>query len=269
MNTRILKEKPVASLRLALFASAGFSLVLTSAPAQVVIEGGPGPIQLSDRDGRPEPAVPGKVPGDVIKPLEKVPQAATGIEANTPEAVEIEPDPTSSVSVRVPVERPNTLNPDKLAAPDAAEPGSISSAVPALDVAAAKRKAELIRELGISDSGTGAKMAFTTENLYEKDSALITSVAIPQLKLLAEFIRLTNHKGVAVTYRFEPALRIEKLAWERSVSLVEWMKTMGGLPDSVFTVNDPAKVPVPDQAPVVGADKNLPVERIEVVVDYR
>ncbi len=256
MKTRTLTTSICAPFQLAMLAAAGLIISLPGVYAQVVIEGGPGPIQRSDQDGRPEPVVPGGVPIPFSK------EAQIPVEPETPETAVIQPDAKSRATVLVPVKSPD--------ASVSAEAGAVTSAVPAMDVATAKRKAELVRELGIAESSTGAKIAFSTQNLYEKDSALITTVATRQLQLLAEFIRLSDRKGIAVTYHFTPDLQIEKLAWQRSVSLVEWMKTFGGLPQTAFTVMDPEQVS--DSAPsrIVGeVESSVPLDRIEIVVENR
>jgi len=256
MKTPTLPTSIRAPFHLAMLAAAGLLANHPFAYAQVVIEGGPGPIQKSDQDGLPEPVLP----GGAAAPFAKEPQIP--MEPEPPETAVIQPNAQSPATILVPVKSP--------AAPVTGEAGAVSSTVPAMDVVTAKRKAELVRELGIAESSTGAKIAFSTRNLYETDSALIAGVATRQLQLLAEFIRLSSHKGIGVTYHYTPALQIEKLAWQRSVSLVEWMKTFGALPQTAFTVMDPEEVTQADPSRIVGeVEASSPLDRIEIVVDYR
>ena len=247
----------------AAIAAAGVMLALTASHAQVVIEGGPGVIQISDRDGKPEPVVPGGVPQGAPIPFDpNVPGGGTP-DAAAPRAVTMRPDPQSPVTVRVAAKPAPPVKP-------AVEPGSVVAAVPTVDVDAAKRKSEIIRDLGIADSGTSAKVAILTQNLYEKDSALITTVANPQLALLAEFIRLSPHREILVTYQFSPTLHAEGLAWDRSASLVEWMKGKGQLASSTFTVNEPTHlVETPNATPPVDPATTPPYGKVEVVINYR
>ncbi len=247
----------------AAIAAAGVMLALTASHAQVVIEGGPGVIQISDRDGKPEPVVPGGVPQGAPIPFDpNVPGGGTP-DAAAPRAVTMRPDPQSPVTVRVAAKPAPPVKP-------AVEPGSVVAAVPTVDVDAAKRKSEIIRDLGIADSGTSAKVAILTQNLYEKDSALITTVANPQLALLAEFIRLSPHREILVTYQYSPTLHAEGLAWDRSVSLVEWMKGKGQLASSTFTVNEPTHlVETPNATPPVDPATTPPYGKVELVINYR
>lgn len=260
MNPKPFPNPPrLSTILLAGFTSA---FCIVGAEAQVVIEGGPGVIQISDRDGRPEPVVPGGVPQGAPVPFETQPPSAVLIESTPPTSVEVQPDPSSPVTVRVPV-----LPAPK---PVPAVEGTAAPAVPPLDVASAKRKAELIRELGIADSGTGAKIAFATEDLYEKDSAQIEPLAKERLELLAEFVRLQPLKKIALTYHFSPTLHNETIAWQRSVILVEWLKLQGKITGAPFTVNEPTvMVEEPRNQVAANTDTIPPFEKVEIVIEYR
>lgn len=268
MNT---PNRSLPSLLVPVLGLAGF--LVSDLPAQVVIEGGPGVIQISDRDGEPEPVVPGGVPGGAPVPLEPGLPTAILVDPTPPSAIEIETEADPSVTVRVPVERPVPPARVREIAPAAAviDPAeSADPAVSAVDVAKAKRKAELVRALGIADSGTGATIAIDTENLYEEDTALVDPVAKQTLLDLAEFIRLSRHEGVTVTYQYSPSLHGEELAWKRSVSLIEWMKVSGALSETKFTIEEPVRVVESVPTPATGdGETALPQNRVALVIDYR
>lgn len=246
----------------AAIAAAGVVLALTASHAQVIIEGGPGVIQISDRDGKPEPVVPGGVPNGAPIPFSKNVPGAGSPDAADPRAVTMRPDPQSPVTVRVATKpAPPAKTP---------EPGAVVAAVPQVDVAAAKRKAEIIRELNIADSGTGAKVAILAAGLYVEGGAPIDPIADEKLALLAEFIRLSDQDGVTITYHYTPDLHLEALAWDRSVSFVEWMKTKGRLPQATFTVEDPVKIlETPGASVAVDPATAPPYGKIEVEIRYR
>ncbi len=127
-----------------------------------------------------------------------------------------------------------------------------------------------MRALGLNDSGTGAAASFFTEEFFDENTAVISSAAADSLELLAEFIRLTPNEELAVTYHYAPTLHGEELAWQRALSMVEWLKTRGGLAASNFVVRNPEIVtePTPTEA---ADDGDLAVlrNRISLVVDYR
>lgn len=246
---------------------AGALVGLPIAKGQVVIEAGPGVVQLSDQDGRPEPVVPGNVPNGAVVPVppDPVPPSARFQDRSRVRSIEMQPVPNSPVTVVVPTEP--AANPARTS-PVAAVPAA--PAVPEVDVDAARRKAELVRELGLNDSGTGAAAAFFSDGFFDENTAIVSSAAADSLALLAEFIRLSPHQQIAVNYEYAPSLHNEELAWQRSLSVVEWLKTRGGLAASNFVVLDPVIVTEP--TPTTAADDgDLAVlrNRVTVVVDYR
>lgn len=262
MKTNLRPNFSTPALPLFALVATGALLCVGDGRAQVVIEGGPGVIQISDRDGKPEPVVPGGVPQGAPVPLEREAPGPVTIETQVPQAVTIQPDPTSPVTVRVPVKP----------APPVATPPDEPAIVAAreVDVTAAKRKAEIIRELNIADSGTGAKVAILAAGLYVEGGAPIDPIADEKLALLAEFIRLSDQDGVTVTYHYTPDLHLEALAWDRSVSFVEWMKTKGKLPQATFTVEDPVKIlETPGASVAVDPATAPPYGKIEVEIRYR
>lgn len=262
MKTNLRPNSSTPALPLFALIATGALLCVGDGRAQVVIEGGPGVIQISDRDGRPEPVVPGGVPQGAPIPFDREAPGPVTIETQAPRAVTIQPDPTSPVTVRVPVRpvAPAATPPD--------QPAIVASRE--VDVTAAKRKAEIIRELNIADSGTGAKVAILAAGLYVEGGAPIDPIADEKLALLAEFIRLSDQEGVTITYHYTPGLHLEGIAWDRSVSFVEWMKTKGKLPQATFTVEDPVKVTeTPGASVAVDPATAPPYGKIEVEIRYR
>lgn len=240
----------------------GSLLALPLLQAQVVIEGGPGVVQISDQDGRPEPVVPGGARAVVPAPPDPVPPVERFQDRSRVRSVEMQPVPDSPVTVLVPTE---PVANEVRTSPVAAVP-----AVPEVDVDVARRKAELVRALGLNDSGTGAAAAFFSDGFFDENTAIVSSAAAESLALLAEFIRLSPHQRIAVNYEYAPSLHNEELAWQRSLGVVEWLKTRGGLAASNFVVLDPVIVtePTPTTAEDDG-DLAVLRNRVTVVVDYR
>jgi len=227
---------------------------IAAANAQVVIEGGPGVVQRTGEDGEPVAVAP--------VPFEADSSNAAAIETEPPAAVEVQPDPRSSVVVRVPVVDPP--------GPEPSVEGTAAPEVPTLDVASAKRRGELVRELGIADSGTGAKIAFDTDSLYERDLAVIDSSLEGSLELLAEFARLLPVGRVVITYHYSPTLHSETLAWQRSVSLAEWLRLEGGIAGPSFTLNEPTVKDGGARAQAAATTGPIPpLEKVEIMIEYR
>jgi len=252
MNTKTpSKPKLFPAIALAGLAS---TLGIAAANAQVVIEGGPGIVQRTGPDGEAIAVAP--------VPFREDPSNAVEIATEPPAAVEMLPDPGSSVVVRVPVVDPPRPEPsvERTAAP----------AVPTLDVPSSKRRGELVRELGIADSGTGAKIAFGTESLYEEDSTAIDSSLEGSLELLAEFVRLLPVGRVVITYHYSPTLHSQTLAWQRSFSLAEWLRLEGEVSGPSFTVNEPAvKEEAPRDQAAATTGPIPPLEKVEIMIVYR
>lgn len=252
------------------------SLVAPVAVSQVVIEGGPGVIQLSDQDGRPEPAnsAPVNAPASAVVPAPPQTTPPAGLFQGNSRVrsmdLQVPADPNVTVSVPIVTPAPESAAAPGAAAPGAAAPGAAAPANPEVNVDVARRRAELVRAVGLNDSGTGAAGAFFTENFYEPDLAVVSSAAGDTMALLAEFLRLTPHTEIAVTYHYAPTLHNEELAWQRALSAVEWLKTRGGLAASNFVVRNPEIVTTPTPTPAED-DGDLAVlrNRISFVITYR
>lgn len=215
------------------------------AQGKVVIEGGPGEIQISDRDGRPEPVRPGGAASN--NPVRRTDQMIPPADLGTPPrgAIAIPPQSTSPATV---------LIPRKMAvAPDAA----IGITVPAAanvskdSVETAKRLAEIRRDLGIADAAMQSLIKLDTENLFTVGAATIDPIATDTLVKIAEYIRLVDEEKVAVTYHFAIPLNDKALALDRSVALVSWMTKEGGLDKTEFVINTPDEVKVATPTPAV------------------
>lgn len=247
------------------------TLVAPVAVSQVVIEGGPGVIQLSDQDGRPEPAnsAPVNAPASAVVPAppQTTPPAGLFQGNSRVRSMDLQVPADPNVTVSVPIVTPA---PEPSVAPGAAAPGAAAPANPEVNVDVARRRAELVRAVGLNDSGTGAAGAFFTENFYEPDLAVVSSAAGDTMAQLAEFLRLTPHTEIAVTYHYAPTLHNEELAWQRALSAVEWLKTRGGLAASNFVVRNPEIVTTPTPTPAED-DGDLAVlrNRISFVITYR
>jgi hypothetical protein len=200
----------------------------------VVIEGGPDTIQISDRDGKPEPIDPTRVTG---------PDAVTADEPANPGGLR---PPVTPVT-----DRP--LSPRPAPGPVMGPAGSTVVPAPAspprtLAVSEAKRLAELKRELNIHDTGTNAALSLGMENVFVAGGATIDPVAVDRLTLLAEYLVLALAGEINLTYHYAPNLHDKDLAWARSVAMIKWMTEKGGLAESTFTIRNPEIVTEPAPA---------------------
>ncbi len=239
----------VTSLGLVAFLAAALPL-----SAQLVIEAGPGAVQLSDRDGEVE-VIP--APGVTsIEPLQAVPG---GPVTEIDETITVQPNQLESTTVNVPVEvEPRDPiadvkplpNPVVVTEPSATVVASEPTGVPVpsaeieIGPEVAARMAELSRELSIQNTASGATLAMTTEGLYTKGTSAIDPLLESQLSLIAEYIRLSENEMVEVTYHYLPDEVPELLAWQRSLAFVNWMKTKGLTVNQVYTIADPEAVVV-------------------------
>lgn len=230
---------------------------LNSATAQsVVIEGGPDTVQISDRDGKPEPITPQRATG---------PNAVTRDEQTIPEGLL---PPEVPAGARPPGPRPA---PGRMVGPAGISPAREPAAAPqTLAAGEAKRLAELKRELGILDTGTSAALTLDMQNVFVAGAATIDAIAVEKLTLIAEYFQLALAKEIRLTYHFAPNLHDEDLAWARSVAMIKWMTENGGLAESGFTIRNPEKVRVPTPT-TVPDDGNLTAmqNRLEFNVIFR
>ena len=239
------------SVRIVLF-SALMLFPLGKATAQsVVIEGGPDTIQISNRDGKPEPITPGAASREsqanrpVVKPSIRPVNAVPA------------PSPTRAMGPAGPAATPPIT-------PEAGAPPRT------LAVGEAKRIAELKRELGIFDTGTSAALSLNIENVFMPGAATIDVIAEPKLSLIAEYIQLALAREIQLTYHYAPNLHDKDQAWARSVAMVKWMTEKGGMAESSFTILNPevvteaAPTAVPDDGELAAMQN-----RIEFTVLFR
>lgn len=211
------------------------AMLLFSIPAyaqeRVVIEGGPAEIQISDRDGRPEP----------VDPANNKPGEPAAVLPPTPDSVVVQPVPTSDVEVLVPVK------------PEKGTRFTITEIKPAPTVPPAseqvtpeesKRMAEIKRELGISESATAARAVLKAEEVFTEKSPLIADAAKPTLKMLAEFMEISPKDSASVSYRYVATKESESDARTRAFALVDHLSKMAGATTTEFTILDPKPVTV-------------------------
>lgn len=223
---------------------------------RVVIEGGPDTVQISDRDGKPEPITPARVTG---------PNAVTANEQTIPDGLL----PTGTP----PTDRPLSPRP----APGAVMGPAGVAVVPAtatpprtLAVSEAKRIGELKRELNIHDTGTSAALSLDMENVFVAGAATIDPIAADRLALIAEYLVLALAQEINLTYHFAPNLHDKDLAWARSVAMIKWMTERGGLAESTFTIRNPEVVTAPAPAATTeDADLATMQNRLDFDVIFR
>ena len=208
-------------------------MLLLAVPAysqnKVVIEGGPGEVQISDRDGKAEPVDPrnNKI-GEPVAVLPPVPEAAV-----------VQPVPTSDVKVLVPIEKPDvrgktvTKMKPKPTAPR--EPEQISPE-------ASKRMAEIKRELEMAESAGAARVVFTADEIFSKKSPVINDTAELSLKMLVEFMGLSPKDAATISYKFVAAEESETSARLRALALADYLSKIAGTTRDDFTVLDPEPV---------------------------
>lgn len=115
---------------------------------------------------------------------------------------------------------------------------------PPQSVATIKRLSELRRELNIAESAARARIMLPADDLFEEANPVaIDQFAEPALKQISEYLLLTNKKKITVTSYYAPDQENGKaLAWNRSLSFIEWMEDQGGLPADSINSTRPAPV---------------------------
>ncbi len=210
--------------------------------AQVVIEGGPGTVQISDKDGQPENT--NSVPS-ISRPITSaVPAVAGGTLGDGEKVLSVEANALEGTSVNLPAMKENVkVAPSGPVAAVSVVPVKVTQRNPTT----VKRLAELKRELEIQDAGNRAAVAVTTEGLFKEDTEVIDDLSISRLQTIAEYLRLSEEDQVDVTYHFDASEESKESAWGRSLSIVNWMETKGQVTRNIFRLNDPvqaARTPV-------------------------
>ncbi len=211
--------------------SAAFLLFSIPAHAddRIVIEGGPAEIQISDRDGRPEP----------VDPANNKPGEPAAVLPPIPSAVVIQPIPTSDVEVLVPVKRVNM--PGKTIT-DVMPTPTIPPSPKQVSPETSKRIAEIKRELKIAESATAARAIFKADEVFSENSPVIEDTAKPTLKMLAEFMELSPKDAASVSYRYIATKESESDARLRAFALVDYLSKFAGATSTEFTILDPKPV---------------------------
>lgn len=214
------------------------AMLLFSAPAysddKVVIEGGPAEIQVSDRDGSPEPVDPAN--NKLKTPVPVVPAA--------PDAAVIQPVPNSDVQVLVPMKSTDT---EGRVITEVKPVPTVPPTPTRISASQSKRIAEIKRELEIAESATAARAIFEANDLFTKKSAVIEDSAKPTLKMLAEFMELTPKDKATVSYKYVATEESEIEVRTRALALVNYLASTAGATTTEFTILDP--VPVVDENP--------------------
>ncbi|MEM9016386.1 MAG: hypothetical protein AAGC68_05185 [Verrucomicrobiota bacterium] len=107
-----------------------------------------------------------------------------------------------------------------------------------------RRLAELRRQLDIADAATQAKITLQTDTLFlESEPETLDELALPTLKKIVDYIRLNDKKDVTLRSFFAPdEERGKSRAWNRSLTLIEWMTEEGGLDPDEFKATQPLPV---------------------------
>ncbi|MDF1741226.1 MAG: hypothetical protein P1U86_18840 [Verrucomicrobiales bacterium] len=201
------------------------------AQEKVVIEGGPAEIQISDRDGQPEPVNPAN------NKLDEPPVVLTP----EPDATVIQPVPNSNVEVLVPVK---PVTPAGSVTADVKIAQTAPIAPKQISAEHSKRIAEIKRELEIAESATAARAILKAEEVFSEKTPVVDEAAKPTLKMLAEFMELSPKDTATVTYKYVATEESESSARQRAFAVVDYLSTMAGATTTEFTILDPKPVTV-------------------------
>ena len=208
--------------------------------AQVIIEGGPGTVQISDKDGQPETS---NSASSITSPITSTVPVAGGSAGASGNPLSVETTTLDGASVSLPAMKENVRTTPK--GPLAAV-SNVPVKVTQRNPSTVKRLAELKRELEIQDVGNRAAVAVTTRGLFKNDTEMIDELSVTRLHTIAEYLRLSEEDQVEVTYHFVESEENRDMAWSRSLSVVNWMETKGQVAKEIFRLNDPvAAVPTP------------------------
>lgn len=231
--------------------TASLTVSFTTVPAAaqgVVIEGGPGAVQISDKDGKPEPSTPLNNPVESKEPM-AVPQIEGAGTPPTPSS------PSTNVSAEDIVKPLRPLKTgesrDEVTGDfNKSDMKSVEVRQPALSIEDRKKVADLRKELNIAEAATGSSVRFRTDQLFtDDDTALLESLAKPTLSKLVEYMRLSGRNHVIVQSYYVPDKVRKSLAWNRSLALIDWMSESGGVDLEKIRAAGPkmATQPVPEE----------------------
>lgn len=242
--------------------------------AQLVIQAGPDAVQFADQDGEVGVVTTPTAPG--VGSLQAKPRGpVTDIDGS----ITVQPNQLEETTVNVPTATdPRTPiadvepNPNPIVTPEPQETIVVSEpngeTVPTAEVQigpeVAARMAEIARELSIQTTATGATLGMTTEGLFTEGTSTVDPLLESQLSMIAEYIRLSENSMVEVTYHYLPDSVPEQLAWQRSLSLVNWLKTKGLTVEQVYSIADPEAVVVetPDLTSPISVEDTELVGRV-------
>ncbi len=163
----------------------------------VVIESGPGGVQISDRDGE-------------IEGTPMTPEDESGVSGQTRE----EPTDDSGVRIVRPVSGEDLslflpafdegTDPAEEAVDIIAdvEPGGGPIESPVVDVARQRQLTRMEKELGIAVSGGRAVVTYEAGDLFGEAENSVNSYAQPTLNRLGRYLALAKHEKVSLTYHY-------------------------------------------------------------------
>lgn len=231
------------------------------ATAQVVIEGGPAEVQISDQDGKPEAPSPGvtttvtaEVPPAVAPPREG--------------ALTVQPVPNSPITVRVPLENDPDLSTNDAEAEVVTAAAVVVPPKREIEPERAKALAEYERDLNIEKSALLAQIVFRADQMFESEGMGIEATAEPTLKKFSDYLTLLEGERIRVTYHFVGDEESISEARAKSLAAVEWFSQDPRLASYPMTIEQPevVKTPLPsvDLANEFGGE---PYAYLQIVVE--
>ncbi|MDF1824077.1 MAG: hypothetical protein P1U68_05520 [Verrucomicrobiales bacterium] len=204
--------------------------LIACAEERVIIEAGPGVVQISDEDGQPEPVTPGANPATSFSiPAE---QGATQIQRPTDR-----PTPKSALTMP-PVSPPAPSSADS-------ERGEKAPQLRDLEVAKMKELGKLRKEIGVSESATESKIVYEADQIFDKESDSITPSAKPSLEKLTNYMRMSERNKVTLSYLYAPDSGSKTRAQNRLIMLIAYFTEEAGIEDHDFTMADPEPLEQP------------------------
>lgn len=232
-----MKRRPVLLSRCASFALGGLLLPALVAPAfsqrSVII-----PAQSSSTIEESAGADPVPPPAAPVVPL--------GSSLTTKSQFSQIPVPTS-IPGKGSVEVQTTPLADPAPDTDVVAVQRVEPTKPPLDVATAKRLAELRRELRIAESAAQARISLPADDLFvATEEEVIDPLAVPALKELVEYLERTLKKDVTIKSLHVPGEEgAKEKAWRRVLVLMDWLRENSSLDPDRFRAAAPRPLDKP------------------------
>jgi len=115
------------------------------------------------------------------------------------------------------------------------------------DINVIRRQAKLRQELRVANAATQARISLPADDLFDRDAPTrLDRLSTPTLQKVIEFIEMDEKKNVTIQGFYAPG-RTEgkKLAWDRTLAVMEWMAANSNLEPRRFKAAAPRVVTRP------------------------